>query len=218
MSDTKEEDYCCEPMEGPPGKDGRDGRDGRNGKDGCRGRRGSRGSTGRRGRTGSPGPRGPEGPQGPKGHSLTNTNYLWAVKTNTQPLTTALTAETILFTATPQLNGWTYNAATGEFTCTTSGKYMVSYTVEMEATGGSRVATTMGTLNGQEILGSAITQGFQSSSLTQAWTNFFVLEGAASDIFSLKFSGSSTFVRIQSEPSIIGETPITASLTITRIA
>jgi hypothetical protein len=34
----------------------------------------------------------------------------------------------------------------------------------------------------------------------------------------LKFSGSSTFVRIQSEPSIIGETPITASLTITRIA
>ncbi len=221
MSDTKEEEQCCEPMEGPPGKDGRDGRDGRNGKDGCRGRRGSRGSTGRRGRTGSPGPRGAEGPQGPKGAegpSLTNTNYLWAVKTDTQPLSTALTAETILFTATPQLNGWTYNAITGEFTCTTSGKYMVSYTVEMEATGGSRVATTMATLNGQEILGSAITQGFQSSSLTQAWTNFFVLEAAASDIFCLKFSGSSTFVRIQSEPSIIGETPVTASLTITRIA
>jgi len=211
MSDTKEE-QCCEPMEGPPGKDGRDGRDGRNGKDGCRGRRGSRGSTGRRGRTGSPGPRGPEG------HSLTNTNYLWAVKTNTQPLTTALTAETILFTATPEINGWTYNSTTGEFTCTTSGKYMVSYTVEMAATGGSRVATTMGTLNGQEILGSAITQGFQSSSLTQAWTNFFVLEAAASDIFCLKFSGSSTFVRIQSETPIIGETPVTASLTITRIA
>jgi len=215
MSDTKEEDYCCEPMEGPPGKDGRDGRDGRNGKDGCRGRRGSRGSTGRRGRTGSPGPR---GTRGPEGHSLTNTNYLWAVKTDTQPLTTALTAETILFTATPEINGWTYNAITGEFTCTTSGKYMVSYTVEMEATGGSRVATTMATLNGQEILGSAITQGFQSSSLTQAWTNFFVLEAAAGDIFSLKFSGSSTFVRIHSETPIIGETPVTASLTITRIA
>jgi len=199
-------------MEGPPGKDGRDGRDGRNGKDGCRGRRGSRGSTGRRGRTGSPGPRGPEG------HSLTYTNYLWAVKTDTQPLATALTAERILFTSTPQLNGWTYNSTTGEFTCTTSGKYMVSYTVEMEATGGSRVATTMATLNGQEILGSAITQGFQSSSLTQAWTNFFVLEAAASDIFCLKFSGSSTFVRIQSETPIIGETPVTASLTITRIA
>lgn len=214
MSDTKEE-QCCDPMEGPPGQDGRDGRDGRNGKDGCRGRRGSRGSTGRRGRTGSPGPRGPQGTEGP---SLTNTNYLWAVKTNTQLLTTALTSETILFTSTPQLNGWTYNAATGEFTCTTSGKYMVSYTVEMAATGGSRVATTMATLNGQEILGSAITQGFQSSSLTQAWTNFFVLEAAASDIFCLKFSGSSTFVRIQSEPSIIGETPVTASLTITRIA
>jgi hypothetical protein len=214
MSDTKEEDYCCEPMEGPPGKDGRDGRDGRNGKDGCRGRRGSRGSTGRRGRTGSPGPRGPQGPEGP---SLTNTNYLWAVKTDTQAVGTALTAETILFTATPQLNGWTYNASTGEFTCTTSGKYMVSYTVEMEATGGSRVATTMATLNGQEILGSAITQGFQSSSLTQAWTNFFIVYVTASDIFSLKFSGSSTFVFIQSEPSIIGETPVSASLTITRI-
>lgn len=210
MSDTKE-DQCCEPMEGPPGKDGRDGRDGRNGKDGCRGRRGSRGSTGRRGRTGSPGPRGPEGP------SLTNTNYIWAVKTDTQALTTALSPEPILFTATPELNGWTYNAITGEFTCTTSGKYVVSYTVEMEATGGSRVATTMATLNSQEILGSAITQGFQSSSLTQAWTNFFILHATASDIFCLKFSGSSTFVRIQSEASVIGETSVSASLTITRI-
>jgi len=216
MSDTKEE-LCCEPMEGPPGKDGRDGRDGRNGKDGCRGRRGSRGSTGRRGRTGSPGPRGPEGPEGPRGPSLTNTNYLWAIKTDTQALATALIPEPILFTATPEINGWTYNAATGEFTCTTSGKYLVSYTVEMEATGGSRVATTMATLNSQEILGSAITQAFQSSSLTQAWTNFFVLQATASDIFCLKFSASSTFVRIQSETSIIGETPVTASMAITRI-
>jgi hypothetical protein len=213
MSETKEGE-CCEPMEGPPGKDGRDGRDGRNGKDGCRGRRGSRGSTGRRGRTGSPGPRGPEGPRGP---SLTNTNYLWAIKTDTQVLTTALIPEPILFTATPELNGWTYNATTGEFTCTTSGKYLVSYTVEMEATGGSRVATTMATLNSQEILGSAITQGFQSSSLTQAWTNFFILDATVADIFCLKFSGSSTFVRIQSEPSIIGETPVSASMAITRI-
>jgi hypothetical protein len=94
---------------------------------------------------------------------------------------------------------------------------MVSYTVEMEATGGSRVATTMATLNGHEILGSAITQGFQSSSLTQAWTNFFIVYPTASDIFCLKFSGSSTFVRIQSETPIIGESPLTASMTITRI-
>jgi hypothetical protein len=213
MSDTKDQE-CCEPMEGPPGKDGRDGRDGRNGKDGCRGRRGSRGSTGRRGRTGSPGPR---GPQGTEGQTLTNTNYLWAIKTDTQGLATALTPEPILFTATPQLNGWTYNAITGELTCTTSGKYLVSYTVEMEATGGSRVATTMATLNSQEILGSAITQAFQLSSLTQAWTNFFILEATVSDIFCLKFSGSSTFVSIQSEPSIIGETPVSASMAITRI-
>jgi hypothetical protein len=38
-----------------------------------------------------------------------------------------------------------------------------------------------------------------------------------SDIFCLKFSGSSTFVSIQSEPSIIGETPVSASMAITRI-
>jgi hypothetical protein len=66
-------------------------------------------------------------------------------------------------------------------------------------------------------LGSAITQGFQSSSLTQAWTNFFIVYPTASDIFCLKFSGSSTFVRIQSETPIIGESPLTASMTITRI-
>ena len=203
---------------GSPGPRGPEGPSGPEGPEGPSGPEGPEGPKGPEGPQGPEGPKGPEGPSGPQGPSLTNANYLWAVKTNTQPLTTALTAETILFTATPQLNGWTYNAITGEFTCTTSGKYMVSYTVEMEATGGSRVATTMATLNGQEILGSAITQGFQSSSLTQAWTNFFILEAAAPDIFCLKFSGSSTFVRIQSETPIIGETSVSASLTITRIA
>jgi hypothetical protein len=88
----------------------------------------------------------------------------------------------------------------------------------MEATGGSRTATVIGTINDAEIIGSAISQGFQSTSLTQSWTNFFIMNINLGDIFSLKFSGNSTFVKIQSESPIVGETPISASITITRIA
>ena len=110
-----------------------------------------------------------------------------------------------------------YNSSTGEFTCPSTGKYSVSYEVDMAATGGSRTGTIIGTINGSEIIGSATSQAFQSSSINQAWINFFIMNINESDIFCLKFSGNSTAVNVKAESSIAGETPVSASMTIIRM-
>jgi hypothetical protein len=167
---------------------------------------------------GPEGPSGPPGPTGPTGPpSVTSIDYTWAIKTGNQSVTRSNTFQNIIFTSTPELNGWTYNSVTGNFTCNTSGKYSISYGVYMAATGGSRVGSVMGTKNDVEIIGSATTQDFQSSSITQVWVNFFIMNLNAFDVFALKFTGTSTSVTVKTPSAISGETPVSASLTITRI-
>ena len=146
--------------------------------------------------------------------SVTN-NYVWAIKTDTQTVVIANTFANIIFTATPQINGWIY--AGGTFTCIQTGIYRIVYTVIMSSIGESRIASVRGTLGGIEINGSAVTKNFQSPN--QIWTNFFLANITLGQIFSLQFAGSSIGNEtINFTPAIAGETPISASVTITRIA
>ena len=87
----------------------------------------------------------------------------------------------------------------------------------MGAIGGSRIAAVEAFINGVSVIGSAITQGFQSTSINQPWTNFFIMSITLGEVFTLQFTGNSIAVTIQTAPAINGETPISASLTITRI-
>jgi hypothetical protein len=154
---------------------------------------------------------------GATGITVTNIDYTWAIKNNSQAVTTALTFKNVLFTSTPELNGWVYNSVTGYFTCVSTGKYTVSYCVDMKATGGSRLASVIGTIDDVEIIGSATTQAFQSSSNNQAWINFFIMNVIVGSKFSLKFTGNATAVQISAAAAIASETPESASMTITRI-
>lgn len=106
----------------------------------------------------------------------------------------------------------------GNFTCTTSGLYMINYTVEMSATGGSRLAAVVGMINGIQVTGSAMTENLQSSSVNQIWTNFFIINVTVGQVFSLQFVGSSTVVQLNFTPAVSTETPISASMVILRIA
>jgi hypothetical protein len=185
---------------------------------GLTGTMGPIGLTGTRGPIGLTGTMGPTGPSGPMGSAVTNNNYVWGFKTDTQIVVGANTFETIKFTNLPELNGWTYNSTTGNFTCNQSGKYLVSYIVIMSATGGSRVGTTRGVINGNEIIGSANTQNFQSTSINQEWTNSFIMNVTSGQTFTLQVAGSSAGNEtINFTSPIASETPISSSIIITRI-
>lgn len=206
---------------GPIGPPGPPGLTGPPGPPGLRGPTGPSGTMGPIGLTGTMGPiglTGTMGPVGPMGSAVTNNNYVWGFKLNTQVVVGANTFETIKYTNLPEINGWTYNSTTGNFTCNQNGKYLVSYLVIMSATGGSRVGTIRGSINGVEIIGSANTQSFQSTSINQEWSNSFIMNVTSGQIFKLEVAGSSAGNEtINFTPPIAGETPISSSITITRI-
>ncbi len=155
------------------------------------------------------------GPPGIPGPNITNNNYLFAYKTNTQTATTSF--QNILFNNTPQIDGWSLGSS-GSFVCNQTGKYSVNYTVIMSSTGGSRSASVFGANNGIEIIGSAETQNFQSSANNQLWSNRFIMNIESGHLFSLEFAGSTAgFETISPATAVSNETPISASLVITRI-
>jgi len=197
---------------GPPGPQGPIGLTGTMGPIGLTG------TMGPIGLTGTMGPIGLTGTMGPMGSAVTNNNYVWGFKTNTQTVVGANVFESVKFTNLPELTGWIYNSTTGNFTCNQSGKYLVSYIVIMSATGGSRVGSIRGVVNGAEIIGSANTQNFQSTSINQEWSNSFIMNITSGQTFALQVAGSSAGNEtINFTPPIAGETPISSSITITRI-
>ena len=88
----------------------------------------------------------------------------------------------------------------------------------MSSIGGSRAGSVRGLINSTEIIGSAVTQNFQSTSINQVFVNFFIMSISEGDTFSLQFAGNTADkVFIETAEAIDGETPITSSLIITRI-
>ena len=142
-------------------------------------------------------------------------NYTYALKNNTQTLLTPLTFENIVFTSTPELNGWTYNNLSGEFTCNNSGKYLVSYIIDMQTNDELKIGSIIGTINNVEILGSAKTKQIQS--INQSFINFFTINVVQNDKFILKFTGNDISVKISSVNPISGETLYSGSININKI-
>jgi hypothetical protein len=205
--------------QGPIGLTGLQGPIGPIGLTGTQGPIGPIGLTGTQGPiglTGTQGPIGLTGTQGPPGQSITNNNFTWGIKTNTQTIVAADTFETIIFSSTPEINGWIYN--NGLFTCIQTGKYLVSYLVIMSSIGGSRIASIRGAIDNIQVAGSANTQAFQSASSNQEWNNYFIMSVVLGETFTLQFAGNSASnVSIAFTAAIAGETPVSSSITIIRI-
>ena len=203
---------------GPQGIQGPIGPQGIQGPIGLTGTQGPIGLTGTQGPIGLTGTQGSIGPQGPPGTSITNQNYTWCVKTNTQTVVGADTFQNILYTIPVIIDGWTYNIVNGEFTCNQTGIYIVAYTVVMSAVGRARVGSVRAVINGLELIGTATTENIQSSSINQIWNNIFMMNITSGDIFALQFAGNSDGnVTIDFTPAIAGETPISATIVISRI-
>jgi hypothetical protein len=132
-------------------------------------------------------------------------------------IVTPLTFQPILFTGAPELDGWTYNALTGEFTCPATGKYLISYDVSIGSTVAASRAAVRGEINGLGVIASAQTQTFFSTTANQIWSNEFIITINGGDIFTLQFAGTSVAVTIKPGTSVAAEIPGSASMTIVRI-
>ena len=207
---------------GPDGAQGSTGPDGAQGSTGPDGAQGSTGPDGAQGSTGPLGIQGPQGITGPDGSSITGGNYTWAYLTNVQLVSAAATFDTIIFNNIPQLSGWTYNGVTGKFTAAVTGTFIVDYTVLGSDSGvGVSYMSVRGFLGiGIQVFGSAITLDLQSSSSVVLFDNSFIMNITAGDTFELQFAGSTNTVEVNnaSIPAVAGESPVFASLIITRIA
>ena len=179
------------------------------------------------GPTGIIGPMGPTGPIGPMGRFGSHTGptgpagpvgYAWAFKTNSQYVVTPLIFETLIFTETPELIGWSYNNLNGAFTCLNSGKYLVSFMVEARANSGLSAASVRGAINSLGIIGSTVTHVFFTNSLNHSWVNSFIMTIRQSDIFTIEITGNNTNIVFSPSNQIASEIPVAASLTITRLA
>ena len=202
-------------LTGTQGSIGIQGLIGTQGSIGLTGTQGSIGLTGTQGSigiTGTQGSIGPIGTQGSTGVTVTSNNYVWGVKSNTQAGTTAFS--NIIYTSTPEINGWTYNT-TGNFTCTQSGKYTVSYMALINGTTGStHVGSVRAAINGSELIGSVMTQPFINNSDS---SNTFILTIAAGQTLSIQFAGSSGTESLYTTPAFAGETSISSTIKITRL-
>lgn len=205
-------------IQGEPGIQGIQGDKGEKGDKGDKGENGDKGEKGEKGEKGDKGEKGEKGDKGESGGSGLD-NYVWGLKTNTQSVIGTNVYENIKFTETPQIDGWIYNSSSGTFTCNQNGKYLVAYVVIMRSVGGSRVGSVRGVINSNEIIGSANTQNFQSTSINQEWTNSFIMSINSGQVFALQVAGNSANnVSINFTPPIAGEKPISSSTVITRIA
>ena len=203
---------------GPTGSTGFTGPTGETGFTGPTGsgETGFTGPTGETGPTGS-GSTGFTGPTGPTADSPSAGDYTWAYKTDGQIAITPAGFSNILFTQTPQLVDWTYNIITGLFTALTTGVYVVDYTV-LGHDAGASLMSVRAAVNGAEVVGSAVTLALQSASSDVMYDNSFLISINAADTFALQFAGTSTAVEIGTLAApVAGETPISASLVVTRI-
>lgn len=208
---------------GDRGRKGDQGEIGYQGEEGEKGDKGNKGDKGDKGDIGDRGPKGDKGDRGccgPKGDRCcikkNNNDYVWVIKDDIENLSCVLKYQNIIFTSICEINGWIYNKRTGYFKCNNSGKYLVSYNINIATTHCSKKASIIGTINDDEIIGSAITSIFTLDN--KLISNSFILDITNCDNFALKIAGTSTNILITCIDGILTEKPISASITITKIS
>lgn len=185
---------------------------------------GIRGNTGATGPC-CTGPTGATGAAGATGAIVSNQNYLFSFATGTQTIapTPINTYKDIIFESDPEISGWVHTPGTATFTALATGKYLIQYSAQVEATGGSGAIVMRAVLNGTEIMGSQLYSDIQSSSITQLGARFFLVDVNAGDVLKIQFASNDSSARliagdIPTNPGGISTTPTSVELVVTRIA
>ena len=209
---------------GPTGSNGPNGANGLGGPTGPSGPMGPSGSNGQIGPIGPVGPIGPIGPSGQKGDTgstpiiLSTIDYVWALKNNNQTVSIPNLYQNINFSTIPEMNGWSYDILTGAFKPIDSGKYLVTYNVNILTNIQNIEASVIGTINNIEIIGSNCGQ-ILLPTIIYKFSNSFIMNITNTDKFELKFTGNSNSINIITPPliSLSNSTLSSTSLTITRL-
>lgn len=189
------------------------------GPQGAQGQAGSQGNTGAQGPQGAQGSVGPQGPQGPL---FSTTDYVYAYSTQQQSISSSNTYQNVTFNVNGSIDGWTHTAGSADFTCPTTGTYLISYRINMSMNAGLSLTTITAsgrlTLNGTEIAGHQTAVRFPIQALSQATENLFntgLVNITASNVIRVQAAASSTSADV--DPVGVGTTPVSASVCIMRV-
>lgn len=180
------------------------------------GPQGLQGEVGPQGPQGEVGPQGEIGSRGHHGMCFTNSHYNWFFKTDSQTVSEG-SFSNIIFNTSGLSNGWTYDQTIGEFTCNHYGTYLISYRVYFSSSNDSTRVCVKAAIDNNEIMGSAVTQNIQSPFSQNSSNSFIVLINNDSKFTLQAVCNQNNTVFINHAESILNETPISASITFTRI-
>ncbi len=117
-------------------------------------------------------------------------NFISAFDTTTQTVSVANTFQDITVSNNGQINGWTHTAATANFVCPTTDKYLVTYRAHLaKTTGSNSIVELIALFNGVEVAGS---QGGGTATVNNvpiSASGFFILNGVATQILKFQLTG-----------------------------
>lgn len=180
------------------------------------------GTTGATGATGTTGATGLTGVTGPTGTAQFSDLYVFSYSTGTYITSTTGTFQTVPFDVNEQISGWTHNAGTDSFTCTTDGVYGVIYRIQASSNTGTNgyhlSLAGRATLNDVEIEGTQMfISTIQSSTIIKNFpmSTAFIIGCSIGDVLKIEFtSGQITSGLIKG--GTVG-VAITSSITIFRV-
>jgi uncharacterized delta-60 repeat protein len=169
------------------------------------------------GPAGATGPTGPIGPTGPQGGAISDTDYVFAYDTTTQPVANANAFQGLTFNTDAEIDGWQHSLGSADYICSQTGLYLVQYDVIARRTSGSNpTISIIATKSGVEIPGSQSSVAFASSNIPQEISRSFIININMGEKFALKFTGNSTGIVLTPNTGSGTVRPST-TLTISRI-
>lgn len=164
---------------------------------------------------GATGPTGPIGPTGPQGGTLSDSDYVFAYDTTTQPVANANMFQDLTFNTDAQIDGWQHTLGSANYVCSQTGLYLVEYNViARRSSSTSSTISIIGTVSAAEVAGSQASVGLNT--VPQEISRSFIMQINKNQVFALRFTGSATNVVLTPNTGSGTVRPST-TLTISRI-
>jgi hypothetical protein len=176
---------------GPIGPAGADGIDGVDGIDGAAGATGPTGPAGADGADGADGATGPAGPAGPGA----DPDYIQVSDTTVQSAAVANTFQNVTWSTNGAVDGFTHAAGSAVITVPRAGVFYVGASIPVASAALGGTATLCVAVNGANSTCQSMT--LDATTMTRVIPLTTIVTAANGDTISIRFKGTSTFVRVE---------------------